>query len=369
MNNETPAPAMINPPAPRMLPLEPAGTVALRMPRRELAAVLRALAPIASDDPFRHLLHGVFFVHEKGAVQFVATDGRRLHLFTERAPGFYSEGCNGFFSSDLIKRAFKSVLSPKLCKAKGFDSIEIRKANPNPSRLAMDGGAVWIVSGEGLETGTIPNGNFPDFERVIPPDAFNPSPRQNWHAVKMSDAAGALVKFDETLTAAGAEAIRLGAEQLAGEGCPASDPRFPALMEQITKETKGEARKRKEIREPLFLIHSIHETGRPFSFLDLPFSAAERSPGDIGSLARIVRKGERMQTGPNGEKLIAVSKVYLEETVGAFDVLAVIHAATETALDVAQVQINGDYPGPLCIRWSFGKFRQLSALIMPQKIA
>jgi len=125
-----------------------------RVPRRDLAEMIEMTLFAAATEATRYSLNGVLVVFEKGAAEFVATDGHRLALMRKKLPGLTPMGDNAIVPSEamgLIQRLLSG------------DDEEVA--------VALDETTITVQSTRALVNARLVEGRFPPYADVIPKDA------------------------------------------------------------------------------------------------------------------------------------------------------------------------------------------------------
>lgn len=125
----------------------------LQLPQQTLATMLNLTAFAMSHDETRYILNGVYFVVKKGRLRMVATDGRRLAVIERPVPGATTQDHHAIIPAKTIYELHRLL---------GAD--EIVKLTFGGNQVKFELGATTLVSR------TI-EGEFPNYEQVIPPEA------------------------------------------------------------------------------------------------------------------------------------------------------------------------------------------------------
>ena len=126
----------------------------LQLPQQTLLTMLNLTAFAMSHDETRYVLNGAFLMAKKGRIRLVATDGRRLAMTEHLIPGAAS------IPEQQAIIPTKTI--HELHRLLGAD--ELVKITFGNNQVRFDLGATTIISR------TI-EGEFPNYEQVIPPEA------------------------------------------------------------------------------------------------------------------------------------------------------------------------------------------------------
>jgi DNA polymerase-3 subunit beta len=128
--------------------------------QKQLVRMLKSISYAQSRDENRYILNGVYFLAEDNSIHFIATDGRRLALVSQEAPG-----CN--FQKNVIVPA-KTIAELERTLGIG-EGVQILMADKQIAFLVdvesgHSGGIcenIYIVS-------KIIEGKYPNYKQVIP---------------------------------------------------------------------------------------------------------------------------------------------------------------------------------------------------------
>ncbi len=126
----------------------------LQLPQQTLLTMLNLTAFAMSHDETRYILNGAFMTAKKGHLRLVTTDGRRLAMMEHPIPNFSP--------SQEYQAIIPTKTIHELHRLLGAD--EIVKISFGNNQVKFDLGPTTIISR------TI-EGEFPDYEQVIPPEA------------------------------------------------------------------------------------------------------------------------------------------------------------------------------------------------------
>jgi DNA polymerase-3 subunit beta len=132
----------------------------IEVDQKQLAHMLKSISYAQSRDENRYILNGVYFLAEDNSIHFIATDGRRLALVSQEAPG-----CN--FQKNVIVPA-KTIAELERTLGIG-ENVQILMADKQIAFLVEvesghSGGIcenIYIVS-------KIIEGKYPNYKQVIP---------------------------------------------------------------------------------------------------------------------------------------------------------------------------------------------------------
>ena len=130
------------------------GDGAQRLPTAELAQMIEMTVFATATEATRYSLNGVLVVFEKGATEFVATDGHRLALIRKKIAGLSPMGENAIVPADamgLIQR--------------------LLAAAEEEVAVAVDETTITVQSSRALVNARLVEGHFPPYRDVIPKDA------------------------------------------------------------------------------------------------------------------------------------------------------------------------------------------------------
>jgi DNA polymerase-3 subunit beta len=130
------------------------GDGAQKLPRGELAEMIEMTLFAAATEATRYSLNGVLVVFEKGAAEFVATDGHRLALMRKKLSGLSPMGDNAIVPSEAM------ALIQRLL---GGGDEEVA--------AAVDETTITVQSSRALVNARLVEGRFPPYRDVIPKDA------------------------------------------------------------------------------------------------------------------------------------------------------------------------------------------------------
>jgi len=127
---------------------------AVQVARGELRTMIRRTIFCVAVEQTRYALNGVLFVFKKGKLLLVATDGRRLARITGKAKGDVGE--------------VKQVIVP----TKGVALLErmLAEGEDESVQIAVHDNKFWVRLGDTTLCTALVEGQFPDYEGVIPSD-------------------------------------------------------------------------------------------------------------------------------------------------------------------------------------------------------
>ncbi|MEW6359925.1 MAG: DNA polymerase III subunit beta [Planctomycetota bacterium] len=127
---------------------------AMEVAREEFQMMIRRTAFCSAAEQTRYALNGVLFSFKKGKLTLVATDGRRLARIVRKAKGDVGE------LKHVIVPIKGVVLLERMLGMCGEETVEI----------AVHENKFWARAGETTLCTTLVEGQFPDYEGVIPSD-------------------------------------------------------------------------------------------------------------------------------------------------------------------------------------------------------
>lgn len=128
----------------------------------QLLRMLKRVSYSQSKDENRYILNGVYFLVEEGALNFVATDGRRLALISDKLDG------------SVIKEPKKGIIVP----ARTIAELERTLGIGEQVRIVMADRQIAfsldVADSEGVQDSIymiskVVEGKYPEYKQVIPP--------------------------------------------------------------------------------------------------------------------------------------------------------------------------------------------------------
>ena len=131
------------------------GDGAQKLPKEDLAEMIEMTVFATASEATRYSLNGVLVVFQKGAAEFVATDGRRMALVRKKMSGLTPMGENA-----IVPREAMNLIQRLLVSAPGEEVL-----------VALDETTITVQSAAALVTSRLVEGHFPPYGDVIPKDA------------------------------------------------------------------------------------------------------------------------------------------------------------------------------------------------------